>query len=73
MEADGIRMTLGVLNQFLRVLAKSDAEGAMQEAESILQEVERGFQAGTGSIRPNEASYHVVIEGHSRQGGAQTR
>jgi hypothetical protein len=63
-------MTVGILNQFLRVLAKSDAEGAMQEAESILQEVERGLQAGTGRVRPNEASYHVVIEGHSRQGGA---
>jgi hypothetical protein len=70
MEADGIRMTISILNQFLRVLAKSDVEGAMQEAESILQEVERGVQAGTGSVRPNEASYHVVIEGHSRQGGA---
>lgn len=69
MEADGIRMTVGVLNQFLRVLAKSDAEGAMQEAERILQQVEGGLQAGTGSVRPNEASYHVVIEGHSRQGG----
>jgi pentatricopeptide repeat protein len=71
METDGIRMTVGVLNQFLRVLAKSDAEGAMQEAESILQKVEGGLQAGTGSVRPNEASYHVVIEGHSRQGGAK--
>jgi pentatricopeptide repeat protein len=71
MDKDGIRMTVGVLNQFLRVLAKSDAKGAVQEAERILQQTEDSVRVGTGNVRPNEASYHVVIEGYSRQGGAK--
>ena len=71
MEQDKAPMTIGILNQFLRVLAKSDMGGAVQEAEQILQQVEDALRNGEGNVRPNEASYHVVIEGYSRQGRAK--
>lgn len=63
MDESNTPISLSVLNTFLRVLAKSKADGALQEAKTILDRVEEKFLKGTGSICPNRSSYEILYNG----------
>ena len=66
MDESNTPISLSVLNTFLRVLSKSKADGALQEAEAILHRVEEKFLQGGGSICPNRSSYEILFLGYAR-------
>ena len=66
MDESNIPISLSVLNTFLRVLSKSKADGALQEAEAILHRVEEKFLRGESSICPNRSSFEILFLGYMR-------
>ena len=66
MDEFNVPISLSLLNTFIRVLAKSNFYGALQEADQILTSVENKFLAGKDSICPNRSSYEILLQGYMR-------